>query len=66
MKTDELIAELVDECECHGRSFRSVRKEHGREVYEAVRDECVRRGRGSMTLDAYESDGVIVAEIPSE
>jgi hypothetical protein len=56
---------MVRECETAGRSFASVRRENGDDVYRAVRDECVRRGRGQIELRVVaENDrGGIVCEV---
>lgn len=56
---------MVRERETAGRSFASVRREHGDDVYRAVRDECVRRGRGQIELTVVAEDGRggIVCEI---
>jgi hypothetical protein len=61
----DLIDVLVLQCESGGRSFSDVRREHGDDVYRAVRDECVRRGRGQIELRVVaENDrGGIVCEV---
>lgn len=61
----DLIDVLVLQCESGGRSFSGVRREHGDDVYRAVRDECVRRGRGQIELlvVAENDRGGIVCEV---
>ena len=57
------IEALVDQCERYGRTFADVRRVYGDETYRTVRDECVRRGRGTAELTATEVDGVLVATV---
>lgn len=62
--TTEQLATLVSECQ-HGRSFSSVRREYGDDAYRAVRDECVRQGRGQFIASEVTeySDGTIEVRI---
>ena len=60
---DMTISALANQCETNGRTFADVRRIYGDDTYRAVRDECVRRGRGAVELQAVECDGVIVATV---
>lgn len=65
VETAAEMLRLVRECETAGRSFADVRREYGEDVYRAVRDECVRRGRGQvgLTVVAEDDRGGIVCEL---
>lgn len=65
MDQSQILA-LAVQCESHGKSFSSIRTEHGEAVYFAVRDLCVSRGRGKFEAEIAAEDsasGTIILQI---
>lgn len=55
---------LVYDCSFRGKSFSSVKREYGHDVYRIVRDRCVADGRGAMELTGYQlPNGDIVVQV---